>query len=231
MKKICISILFLVGFCAPVFATGFGFYGTGGYGKVDMLKPVDNYSDYRVKYSAENSFYGGGIMWESGNESEGYHNRLNAGIEGSDTYGGRYDYRRLIRAKIENVFAFRIAGSHHVRFWIGPLLGLNLLTGLSDTTRNALWSTDRVDYYLSAFASASTLGQLYGLYYIYLDRVWRRTFGVYIPIGIALGLNIRLGENIALTLEGGFRCGFYVLKNVGFNYEGYMNAGCMFGAI
>jgi len=34
-----------------------------------------------------------------------------------------------------------------------------------------------------------------------------------------------------ITLETGFRCGLYVLKKVGFNYEGYANAGFIFGAI
>lgn len=232
MKKIFIISLFLIIiFSAPVFSIGFGIYGTGGYGKVDMLKLVDNNSDYRVKYSMENALYGGGILFESGTESEDYHNRLNLGLEGSTVYAGRFDYNRLIRTKIENVFAFRVAGSEQVRFWIGPLIGFNLLTGLSNTTRNDRWTGQRIKYYLTALAATPPAFQYYGLYYIFLERIWKRTFGVFIPIGIALGTNINLASNVAITLEGGFRCGFYNLRSNGFNYEGYVNAGFIFGAI
>jgi hypothetical protein len=233
MKKIfIISLFYLIMISAPVFSMGFGLYGTGGYGKVDMLKLVDNGSDYRVKYSIENSVYGGGFIIETGTESDGYHNRLNLGLEGSTTFAGRFDYKRLMRTKIENVFAFRIAGKEQVRFWIGPLLGFNLLTGLTNTTRNDRWSGDRVKYYLTALASTTSQAfHYYGLYYIFLEQVWKRTFGVFIPIGIAIGININLSSNAAITLEGGFRCGFYQLRNGGFNYEGYANAGFIFGAM
>jgi hypothetical protein len=215
----------------PVFSMGFGLYGTGGYGKVDMLKPVYNNSDYRVKYSMENSVYGGGFIFESGIESEVYHNRLNVGLEGSTAFAGRFDYKGLMRTKIENVFAFRMAGNKQVRFWIGPLIGFNLLSGLTNTTRNDRWSSDIVKNYLAALLPTPQAFQYYGLYYIFLERVWKRTYGVFIPIGIALGININLASNVAMTLEGGFRFGFYHLRNSGFNYEGYANAGFIFGAI
>jgi hypothetical protein len=231
MRKIIIISLFLVIImAAPAFTMGFGLYGTGGYGKVDMLKLVDNNSDYRVKYSMENALYGGGVIFESGNEADGYHNRFNIGLEGSTVYGGTFDYTRLIRVKFENVFAFRITGNETFRLWIGPLIGLNFLTGLSNTTRNDRWSGDRVRYYLTALLPSPT-AFMYGVYYIYWERIWKRAFGVYIPIGIALGVNINIAASVAMTLEGGFRCGFYNLRNNGFNYEGYVNFGFIFGAI
>jgi hypothetical protein len=232
MKKILfISLFYIITISGPVFSMGFGFYGTGGYGKTDMLKLVDHNSDYKVDYSVNNAMYGGGFIFETGTESEGYHNRLNLGLEGSTTFAGRYDYKRLMRTKIENVFAFRIAGREQVRFWIGPLIGFNLLSGLTNTTRNDRWSSERVRYYCAALTPTPQAFQHYGLYYIFLERVWKRTYGVFIPIGIALGININLASNAAITLEGGFRCGFYHLRNSGFNYEGYANAGFIFGTI
>lgn len=236
MKKLSVAFAFicLLLLHAPVFSMGFGFYGTGGYGKVDMMRIIDHGNDYRVMYSREHSLYGGGLILESGKESDGYHDRLNFGVEGSTSMGGRYEFRRLMRAKIDNVFAFRIAGNEQVRFWIGPLLGIQLLTGLSETTRNEQWGSDKLKYHLAALAVSSMLfpyGMPYGLNYVYFEKVWKRTYGVFIPIGLALGVNIRLGENAALTVEGGFRCGFYYLRNGGFNYEGYGTAGFIFGAI
>ena len=231
MKKICIITLFLIIiFSAPVFPMGFGLYGTGGYGKVDMLKLVDNNSDYRVKYSVEHAIYGGGFLIETGDDADGYHNRLNIGLEGSSAYGGQFDYKRLIRVKIENVFAFRVAGNERVRFWLGPLIGFNVLTGLSNTTRNDRWSSSRVRAYLAPLLSSPT-AFTYGVYYIFFERIWKRSSGFYIPIGIALGINIKIASNTAITLEGGFRCGIYYLRHGGFNYEGYANAGFIFGAI
>jgi hypothetical protein len=154
------------------------------------------------------------------------------GLEGSTTFVNRYSYRRLIRAKIENVFAFRVAGTDRVRFWLGPLIGVNLLTGLINTTRNDRWSSQRIKSSLNVLAQpAAAAFQSYGLYYIYFDRIWKRTAGVFIPVGIATGINIKLGESAALTLEGGFRFGFYYLRNGGVNYEGYVNAGFIFGVI
>jgi hypothetical protein len=228
MKKISIvSFFYLIMLSMPAFTMGFGMYGTSGYGKVDMLKLVNFASDYRVDYSTENFLYGGGLLLESGNESEGYHNRFKMGLEGSTTFAGRNSYRRLIRAKIENVFAFRVAGTDRFRFWIGPLLGVNLLTGLINTTRSDQWSSERKNSTLALAQSAAA----FGLYYIYFDRIWKRTAGVFIPVGIATGINIKLGESAALTLEGGFRFGFYYLRNGGINYEGYVNAGFIFGVI
>ncbi len=231
MKKTLVVSFFVLLMSAPAFPIGFGFYGTGGYGKVDMMRIVDNGNDYRVVYSTKNSVYGAGLLLESGNESDTYHNRLNAGVEGSTLAGGRFQFRRFMRAKIENVFAFRLAESEIVRFWMGPLIGIQLLTGHASSTRNSEWGSDKFKYHLTALASAPPTYQLYGLYYLYFDHVWKRKFGVFIPVGIALGVNIRLGENAALTLEGGFRCGFYYLRNGGFNYEGYANAGFIFGAM
>jgi hypothetical protein len=233
MKKVFLFPFFLIIiFSAPAFSMGFGVYGTGGYGKVDMMKLVNNGSDYKVIYSMENAIYGGGFLFESGTEADGFHNRLNLGVEGTTTDHGKYDYEHLIRAKIENVFAFRIAGNEKIRSWIGPLIGFNVLTGLTNTTRNDRWSDERVKYSLAALAATtSDAFKYYGLYYIYQERVWKRTYGVFIPIGLAVGVNFNIASSVALTVEGGFRCGYYYLRNSGFNYEGYLNAGIIFGAI
>ncbi len=231
-QTIVLCSVFLIMISTSAFASGFGLYGTGGYGKVDMLTLINNGSDYKVNYSAEGFFYGGGLLVESGNESEGYHNRFNMGLEGSAKSDGRFSYRSLMRAKIENVFAFRIAGTDQVRFWMGPLLGIQFLTALTNATRSDRWSDDKMKYAMSALLLSNNASfQNFGLYYIYFDRVWKRVPGVFIPVGIAVGTNIKLGESAAFTVEAGFRCGFYYLRKGGFNYEGYANAGFIFGAI
>jgi len=231
MKKILVIPFFVLLLSAPAFPLGFGLYGTGGYGNVDMMRIIDNGNDYRVMYSIRNSLYGGGIVLESGDQSESYHNRFNAGVDGSTLSGGRYQFNRFMRVKLDNVFAFRLAESERVRFWMGPLLGLHLLTGLTPTSRNSEWPGDKLKYHLAALSMAPAVFQPFGLYYLFVDHVWKRKFGVFIPVGIALGVNIRLAESAALTLEAGFRCAFYFLRNGGFNYEGYANAGFIFGAI
>ncbi len=235
MKKQCIAVLFgLLILSSPAFPAGFGFYGTGGYGKVDMMRIIDNGGDYRVTYSSKHSLYGAGLMLETGDESKEYHNRLNAGIEGSTIEGGRFQYRRFMRFKIDNVFAFRIAGNEQVRFWIGPLIGIHLLTGHAKSTRNSEWSTDKFNYHFYGLLLLNTTNPIftaYGINYLLFDHIWKRKFGVFIPIGLALGFNITLAENAALTVEAGFRCGFYFIRNSGFNYEGYGNVGFLFGAI
>lgn len=232
MKKIfIISFFAMLAVSSPLFATGFGIYGTGGIGKADMLS-FHHDGDYTVNYSLKNSFYGGGILLESGDDAAGYHNRLSLGLEGITAYGGVHQYRMLIRPHLNNVFAFKIAGNESFRFWIGPMLGINLLTGLIPTTRHHEWSFERNRYSLAALGSSpSQLVQAYGLYYIYYDHIWERTVGVSIPIGLVIGINVKLGESAAFTLEAGFRCGLFVLTKTGFNYEGYANAGFIFGAI
>ncbi|HOT44788.1 MAG TPA: hypothetical protein PLM53_03065 [Spirochaetota bacterium] len=232
MKKTLGILFFMLALSIPAFPVGFGFYGTGGYGRVDMMKIIDNGNDYRVIYSTNNSVYGGGLLLESGSDSGAYHNRLNFGVEGSTLSGGRYRFSRFMRAAIDNVFAFRLAESEAVRFWMGPLIGIQLLTGHAASTRNSEWPDDKFKYHLSLLSmAASPVTQLGGLYYLSIDHVWKRKFGVFIPLGVAMGINIRMGENAALTVEGGFRCGLYYLRNAGFNYEGYGNAGFIFGAM
>lgn len=232
MKKTLGMIFLVLVMSIPAFPVGFGFYGTGGYGRVDMMKIIDNGSDYRVIYSTNNSLYGGGLLLESGSDPGTYHNRLIFGLEGTTLSGGRYRFSRAMRAKIDNVFAFRLAESDTVRFWMGPLIGIQLLTGHAATTRNSEWQDDKFKYHLFLLSQASSpVTRLGGLYYLYIDHVWKRKFGVFIPVGIAMGINIRLGENAALTAEGGFRCGLYYLRNAGFNYEGYGSAGFIFGAM
>ncbi|MBP7738477.1 MAG: hypothetical protein KA369_21060 [Spirochaetes bacterium] len=232
MKKYCVIVFFgLLLISAPAFPIGFGFYGTGGYGKVDMMRFIDNGNDYRVMYSIKNSVYGAGLILESGDDSKNYHNRLNAGVEGSYPMGGRYQFRRFMRAKIDNIFAFRVAGNEQVRFWLGPLIGIQLLTGHVRTTRDSEWSFYKRSNHLSLLSYAPPVYLLYGLYYMYYENLWKRKYGIFIPVGIAMGVNIRLSENAAITVEGGFRCGFYFIRNGGFNYEGYANAGFIFGAI
>jgi hypothetical protein len=214
----------------PAFSAGFGIYGSFGGGKTDMLKPRGN-SDYRVDYSQTGLLYGGGMLIESeGTADADFHNRFSLCIEGARIYGGRYEYQRLIRTGFINTFAFRIAGNDRFRFWIGPLIGAQLITGLMGDYRRHTWSSDKRDAFIALAAVSPPDVQTYALYYLYYDRVWRRTFGTFIPVGMALGLNIALGESASFMIEGGFRCGLYVLTNAGFNYEGYGNMGFVFGA-
>ena len=49
------------------------------------------------------------------------------------------------------------------------------------------------------------------------------------PIWGPLGIKIGLGNPAALLLNGFW--GIYVLRKAGFNYEGYLNGGFIFGAI
>ena len=42
MKKIIVISFFVLLMSAPAFPVGFGFYGTGGYGRVDMMRIIDN---------------------------------------------------------------------------------------------------------------------------------------------------------------------------------------------
>ncbi len=233
MKQTAIMILsslIILFYSLPAFSAGFGVYGSFGGGKTDMLKPKGD-GDYRVDYSQTGLFYGGGILIESGDAADGgFHNRFHLCIEGTRIYGGRYEYKRLIRTGFINTFAFRIAGNDRVRFWIGPLLGAQLITGLIGDYRKHTWGRDKRDTFIALAAVSPPSVQSYALYYLYYDRVWRRTFGTFIPVGMALGLNIALGESAAFMIEGGFRCGLYVLTNAGFNYEGYGNMGFIFGA-
>jgi hypothetical protein len=232
MKKIAI-ITFIAALvtASPLFSMGFGFYGTGGLGRVDMLT-INSDGDYRVNYSVNNTFYGGGILFDSGSTGEGFHNRLSIGAETNSTFDGRYEYRRMMRIGLNNLFAFEIVNKGPVRFFIGPLLGINVITGLAPTTRNEEWGPNRLKYSLSALAaSGDPAFATYGLYYIYMDHIYEQKLGAFIPVGISLGTNIMLGKSAALTIEAGFRCGLYIFRKTGFNYEGYLNGGFIFGAI
>ncbi|MBN2079835.1 MAG: hypothetical protein JW838_12785 [Spirochaetes bacterium] len=220
-------ILLLV---TPAFAAGFGVYGTGGGGKVDMMR-IKSDGDYNVIYSMKNVFYGGGVFLESGgDESSAFQNRLAFGAEGVSTFGGECEYRRLMRVSLNNVFTFRVAGNEKYRFWIGPLIGLHFLTGLHSTTRNEVWSKNKKNNItmLSLLGSSTTFA--YGLYYLHYETVWHRRLGFFIPLGLALGVNVGLSESVRIALEAGFRCGPYYLGKGGFNYEGYGNFGFIFGA-
>lgn len=232
MKKISIIIFFgALVTASPLFAMGFGFYGTGGLGRVDMLT-IKSDGDYKVSYSANNTFYGGGLLFDAGGSGDGFHNRLSIGAESNSTFDSRYEYRRLMRIGLNNLFAFEVVNQGPVRFFIGPLLGVQVLNGLAPTTRNEEWGPNRLKYSVAALAaSGDPAFTAYGLYYIYMDRIYKRKLGAFIPVGVSLGINIMLGNSAALTIEAGFRCGIYVLRKAGFNYEGYLNGGFIFGAI
>ncbi len=232
MKKIAIiTFLGALVTAPPLFAMGFGFYGTGGLGRVDMLT-IKSDGDYKVSYSTNNAFYGGGFLFDSGGAGQGFHNRLSIGAEANTTFDSRYEYRRLMRIGLNNLFAFEIVNEGPVRFFIGPLLGFQVLNGLAPTTRNEVWGPNRLKYSVAALAATGDPAfARYGLYYIYIDHIYKRKLGAFIPVGISLGINIMLGKSAALTIEAGFRCGIYVLRKAGFNYEGYLNGGFIFGAI
>ncbi len=229
MKKIIVITFFVVFISAPAFPAAFGFYGTGGYGRVDMTELDEDTRDYdyRVKYSTDSALYGGGITIETGDSSNSFHNRLNLGLAGLTSWGGQYDYRYLLRASIDNIFTIRIAESERMRFWIGPLIGFHLITGLTSSTRSKEWSDEKIAEYNVTFSTPTPAS----MYYLYIDEVWARTYGIFIPIGIATGLNIKLGQSAAITVEAGFRCGLYYLQDTGFNYEGYASVGFLFGTI
>ena len=231
MKKIYFALFFILTCSVPGFPIGFGLYGTGGGGNVDILT-IHKDNDYSVRYSMKQVVYGGGLLIESGKSAEeGYHNRLSIGLEGMSTFGGRYEYRRLFLANITNVFAFRIAGNEKFRFWIGPLIGLHVITGLGEISRHDTWDQDknRFAHLLTATLPANL--QPFGYYYHHYDRIWQRTYGVFIPIGAAIGTNIMFNESASMTIEAGFRCGLLYLTKSGFDYDGYLNVGFIFGAI
>ncbi len=228
---ILLSLPLLIALASPAYPAGFGIYGTGGGGQVDMTRIKSN-GDYSVIYSVKNAFYGGGLIFESGGDgSVGYRNRLAIGFEGIASFGGEKDYRRLMRAHLNNVFAFTVADGETVSFWIGPLIGAHLLTGHHATTRNKEWSKNRKNNYLLLLLASPPSAASYGLYYLHFDTIWERSVGVFVPIGLALGLQFRIGENARIAIEAGFRCGAYFMAKGGFNYEGYSNAGFIFGVM
>ncbi|MBN2158649.1 MAG: hypothetical protein JW807_04585 [Spirochaetes bacterium] len=215
---------------APAYPFGFGIYGSIGGGKTDVLSWSND--DYEVDYSYTHMYYGGGIIFESADEEDGiFHNRLDLGVEGMSVYAGRHDYRMLIKPGLVNTFAFRVAGNERVRFWIGPQIGFQLLTGLKQTTRRKTWGQARKDTLAVLMVLAPPATQLYGWYYLNRDPVWKRTIGAAVPVGLALGVNIAMTETAAFFIEGGVRCGLLALTGAGFNYEGYSHIGFIFGAI
>lgn len=221
-------ILFLA---SPAFSAGFGIYGTGGGGKVDMMR-IRGDGDYNVIYSMKNAFYGGGIFLEGGgDDSSAYRNRFALGAEGMSTFGGECEYSRLLRVTLNNVFTFRVAGNERYRLWIGPLIGLHFLTGLHSTTRDEVLSKHRKNNIRALALLGSPPVAAYGLYYLHYETVWQRRMGFFIPLGIALGVNFTLGESVQIALEGGFRCGALYLGKGGFHYEGYGNVGFIFGVM
>jgi hypothetical protein len=192
---------------------------------------VKSDGDYKVIYSMKNAFYGGGIFFESGGDDSSFRNRFALGGEGMSTFGGECEYNRLMRVYFNNVFTFRVAGNEKYRLWIGPLIGLHFLTGLHSTTRNEVWSQNKKNYLRVLALLGSTTTAAYGLYYLHYETVWQRRLGFFIPLGLALGVNVKLSESVQIALEGGFRCGALYLGKGGFNYEGYGNVGFIFGAM
>ena len=230
MRVALLFSLFLF-LAVAAFSAGFGVFGTGGGGKVDMMR-VKSDGDYRVIYSMKNAFYGGGIFFEGGGyDSSAYRNRLALGAEGVSTFGGECEYSRLMRINLTNVFTFRVAGNDQFRFWIGPLIGAHFLTGLHSTTRNEVWSKNKKDRFWLLAISGTPEIATYGLYYLHYATVWQRRLGFFIPLGLALGADVKIGDSVQIALEGGFRCGPYYLGKGGFNYEGYGNVGFIFGAM
>jgi hypothetical protein len=220
------AIILLAGI-RPAFSIGFGVYGGGGGGRADLL-----HQDTTVDYTVNQGFYGGGILFESGSHSEeGYHNRLSIGMEGITANGGKYDYKALWRVNLINTFAFRMYATEKIRFWIGPQIGAHVLTGLTATYRNSEWSGSfKEKYWIMTAAAAPSLAPAVW-WYEYQQPVWKRTVGLFAHPGLALGLNFQLGETAFFTAECGFRIGLFALSKTGVNYEGFCNAGFIFGSI
>jgi hypothetical protein len=152
MKSIRFAAFLLAAaaFAQPAFSMGFGFIGTGGIGKTDYLSSRSGDDIYKVDYSKVNAFYGGGLLFDTGNPEDGYHNRIGLTLEGVSTTGGRYNFKHVFRGGFVNTFAFKAAGSEGFRFWLGPLIGLHYLTGKYETHRNQEWSPDRKRWFVAA---------------------------------------------------------------------------------
>lgn len=226
--RIALIILFCALIAHPAFSSSFGLFGTGGYGKTDYLRAHEDEDIYKVDYSAHGALYGGGLIFNTGGAEESYRTRMQIVFEGMSPRGGTYSFTRAFRGGFNSVFAFRAAGDDKFAFWIGPLIGIHYLTSKYKTTRNEEWGTPKKRWFFAANIVNPSL-QPYSIWYYYFDPMWKRTHGGGFQAGIAMGFDIGLTQQTAVTIEAGFRCGIIYLIKPGFNYEGYLAAGCLFG--
>lgn len=227
MKRLLASCAFitLIIAAAPAFPLGFGIYGTGGGGRSDSLL-----KDYSVDYSFNHYSYGGGILFESGDEDSSFHNRTSIQVQPYEAQSPKNSYRKLLEFGLEHTWAFGIASNDRVRFWIGPGAGMQLITGRVKTYRRKEWSRDQKDNF-TLLAVANPAASLPMVWYLNYDPVWKRTTGSLLYLTGALGVNVALGRTAWFFVEAGARVGYQYLSTHAFAYEGYGKIGFIFGRI
>ncbi|HOD16748.1 MAG TPA: hypothetical protein PLA65_16215, partial [Spirochaetota bacterium] len=169
---------------APVFFllfTGSSYaLGIGGYASVT----------YHNHYPG-NVLLGGGFVLDTACALDKKFNyRLNAGI---DTSYPKEHKGIITRIRLDNIFGFSVFRNTGARIWIGPSLGLHYFyTRISYLNNKSIFNNNTGSFFATDVN--------YRLYY--------RAFGA--PLGVSLGFNFNIGDNVTLSCELAGRLNIFV---------------------
>jgi hypothetical protein len=185
-KKLILFItagVFVITAASNAMAIGIGVYGTIGGGKMQHDYSTD---EMIAPSSSTDLAIGGGIILDTNLASNKLFNyRLKIG-------GEKYTCAResnidMARVHCDNIFGFGIVRMQQIRWWIGPQVGGFYTTNLDEKGYKP---------YLCKEFPFGFIGRLHDLKYGGFD------------IGAATGLNINLGTNFTIGIEGGFKYDF-----------------------
>jgi hypothetical protein len=203
-------IVFNVSFCLFVFiiAKGVMAFGMGGYMTIGGGNTSYGYNKYeyfatgKLKES-ENWAVGGGLIMDSNLASDRVFNwRMH--LSGERLTADREAEMKLVRLRMNHVFGFGIVRTKRVRLWLGPQIGINYSWGDRTKERYYYGIGPLGMKWQLAFLPAGLLSPNNFGYGIFRDKISIIRYGG-IDLGLALGLNINLGDYVTIGPEVGFK--------------------------
>ncbi|OHD69815.1 MAG: hypothetical protein A2W19_09575 [Spirochaetes bacterium RBG_16_49_21] len=203
-KKLIFSVCF--GGLVVLLATGAMAFGIGGYMTLGGGSTSHDYGKYeyfaagQMKESSDFAI-GGGLIMDSNLAYDRVFNwRMKIG--GEQLKVDREAEMKLTRLHMNHLFGFGIVRTKVVRLWLGPRIGISYSSGNRTDFRDyaGISPVDPVLQIITlGFYSPSILQ-----YPILRDKITKIQYGG-IDVGLALGLNINIGEYVTIGPEFGFK--------------------------
>ncbi len=206
-----IIFMFCVGIFTTALATGAMAFGIGGYATLGGGNTIYDFSRFEwfrtgnMKNSS-NLAIGGGLVLDTNLANNRIFNyRLKLGGEALNV-----DRERSIdmsRLHMQHIFGFGIVRTKVVRLWLGPSIGGSYSWGKSTGLKYYLGIAPQSYRYQQVTAPGLPYDPTAYTFGLLRDRIKKLYYGG-IDLGVAVGLNINIGNLVTIGPEMGFKYAF-----------------------